>query len=378
VIYLDYQATTPIDKKVAAVMMPYFTEHYGNPHSNEHVSGWHAAQAVEDGRHQVSDLINADEDEIIFTSGATESNNIAILGLLKKSGINYLAVSEIEHKSILECSKHMADKGLTVDFLPVDNHGEISSDRLLQSIQGKRALVSIIGTNNEIGTTQNIEKIAEVAHSHNALFHVDAAQMPQAKDIDVKSMGIDLLSLSSHKIYGPKGIGALFINRDIQNLVTPIFHGGAQENGIRPGTLPVPLIVGFGVAASILCEKGIDDRQHMKYLSGLLLEKLSTGIPSIRLNGPPLEGRHPGNINVHFPGTNAKTLLEMLQPAIAASTGSACSSGISEPSYVLRSIGLSKQEAEESIRFSLGRFTDEPEIIQAVKLILEKIRKLNA
>jgi len=375
-VYLDYQATTPIDQRVIEMMMPYFTKYFGNPHSNEHIAGWSASKAVDIARLQVAAFIHADEDEIIFTSGATESNNLAILGTIKKSGCNHLVVSEIEHKSTLECARYLASEGISVSFLPVDQTGEISTDELMQSIQGKVALVSIIGVNNEIGTIQDLKKIAQIVHENGGLLHVDAAQMPITQDINVLDLGIDLLSLSSHKVYGPKGIGALFIRRDIQKLVAPIFHGGGQEGGLRPGTLPVALIVGFGEALSIMREEGANDRDRMSHLTRLLFNKLSEGIPGIHLNGATIENRHPGNLNIQFPGINAKTLLNTLQPVIAASTGSACSSGIPEPSYVLRSIGLTKQEAEESIRFSLGRFTVESEINQTANHIIQKVQLL--
>ena len=375
-IYLDYQATTPIDQKVVDVMLPYFTEHYGNPHSNEHVMGWHAAQSVEDARQQIAELINTDSDEIIFTSGATESNNIAILGTLKKSVYNHLIVSEIEHKSSLECARFLANEGAAVSFLSVNRDGKISIDELVKSFRNTRPLVSLIGVNNEIGTIQNLKEIAQAVHENGGLLHVDAAQMPLAQDIDVIDTGIDLLSLSSHKIYGPKGIGALYIRRDIQSCISPIFHGGGQENGLRPGTLPTALIVGFGKAASIIQEDGARDRKHMKHLTSLLYTELRKRVPDIHLNGPGFDDRHPGNLNIYIPGINTKTLLEMLQPDVAASTGSACSSGTTEPSYVLRSVGLSCQEAEESIRLSIGRFTTEEDITLATEHISKRIQTL--
>lgn len=377
VVYLDYQSTTPTDPKVVDAMLPFLTEHFGNPHSNEHAVGWHAAQSVENARHQVAELIKADENEIIFTSGATESNNLAILGTLKKSRCDHLVVSEIEHKSSLECAKFLANEGVSVSFLPVDQYGKISMSALMASLQGKRALVSIIGVNNEIGTIQDLRKIAQATHDHGGLLHVDAAQMPAAQDIDVEDTAIDLLSLSSHKIYGPKGLGALYIRRDAQDFVAPIFHGGGQENGFRPGTLPTALIVGFGKAASIMQERSVHDRQHMKHLSNLLFSHLSSAISDVQMNGPSFNDRHPGNLNIRFPSINSKTLLEMLQPDIAASTGSACSSGTPEPSYVLRSIGLTYQEAEESLRLSIGRFTTEEEITSATHHISKRIQALN-
>lgn len=375
-IYLDYQATTPIDPKVVDVMLPYFTEHYGNPHSNEHAMGWHAAQSVEDARQQIAELINADADEIIFTSGATESNNIAILGILKKSVYNHLIVSEIEHKSSLECARFLANEEGEVTFLSVNQDGKISIAELIKSLQNKQSLVSLIGVNNEIGTIQALKEIAQIVHDNGGLLHVDAAQMPLAQDIDVIDTGIDLLSLSSHKIYGPKGVGALYIRRDIQSYVSPIFHGGGQESGLRPGTLPTPLIVGFGKAASIIREEGASNRERMRHLTSILYTELCKRVPVIHLNGPSLNNRHPGNLNIHIPGINTKTLLEMIQPDVAASTGSACSSGTTEPSYVLRSIGLSHQKAEESIRLSIGRFTTEEDITLATEHISKRIQTL--
>lgn len=373
-IYLDNQATTPIDPQVVEAMLPFLTENYGNPHSNEHIAGWKSAQAVEDSREQVAELINADPDEIIFTSGATESNNLAIFGILRSSYFNHLTVTEIEHKSSLECARYLAREGKNVSILPVDSCGVLSLNVLADSIQNQPPLVSIIGVNNEIGTIQNLNEIAKTTHECAGILHVDAAQMPIAKNIDVVDADIDLLSLSAHKIYGPKGIGALYIRRELQQIISPLFFGGGQENGIRPGTLPTPQIVGFGKAASLMLEKGCSDKKHLKDLTKLLFSGLSVEVPGIELNGPDFSNRHPGNLNVRIHGINTKTLLEMLQPDVAASTGSACSSGITEPSYVLQSIGLSYQEAEESLRFSIGRFTTEEDVLMAVEHLSRQIK----
>ncbi len=375
-VYLDYQATTPIDPRVVEAMLPFFTEDYGNPHSNEHIAGWKAAQAVETAREQVAELINADPDEVIFTSGATESNNLAILGMLRNTRHNHLTVSEIEHKSSLECAKRLSCEGKSVSILPVDSYGMVSLEALANSIRNKCSFVSIIGVNNEIGTIQDLKKIAAITHEYGGILHVDAAQMAIAQDIDVISTDIDLLSLSAHKIYGPKGIGALYIRRELQPMLSPLFFGGGQENGIRPGTLPTPQIIGFGKAASLMLENGNTERKHMRNLAEQLFIGISTEIPGIKLNGPDFSNRHPGNLNVRFPNVNAKTLLEMLQPDVAASTGSACSSGVTEPSYVLRSIGMSHQEAEESLRLSLGRFTTKEDILTATVHISQKVRAL--
>jgi len=377
-IYLDYQAATPIDRKVVDEMMPYLTEHYGNPHSSEHAMGWQANQAVEDARQKIANLINADSDEVFFTSGATESNNLAIQGSIKGPYFDSLYVTKIEHKSSLECARQLHREGYRVSFLAVNNKGQVTREELYENLQHKHPLVSVIGVNNEIGTIQNIKAISDVVHDRGGCLHIDAAQMPAAMDIDVQTMGIDLLSLSSHKIYGPKGIGALYISREIQDKITPIMLGGGQENGLRSGTLPTPLIVGFGGAVSIILHEAESKRARLRRLARLLFSMLSERIPNIQLNGPSFEDRHPGNLNIRIPDVNARTLLEMLQPTIAASTGSACSSGLIEPSYVLQAIGLSRQEAQESLRLSVGAPTTEDEVCLAAELISKKVEEIRS
>lgn len=380
-IYLDYQATTPVDPIVFEAMMPHFLTQFGNPHSSEHIMGWKADESVQTAKAKISGLIAADSDEIIFTSGATESNNLALFGLAGRSSSkrNKVMLSSIEHKSVLAVASQLHKK-FDVECLtiPVNHEGVVDTDFIADNLDDSVMVISIIGVNNEIGTIQALADIGELAHRHGVLFHCDAAQAPCAIDINVLDMNIDLLSLSAHKIYGPKGIGALYIKREHLDKIEPQIYGGGQQNTIRSGTLPVPLCVGFGKAAEIISgENSGYERKRIEMLRDRFVDSLVELEWQISSNGPESSLRHPGNANLMFKGFSAPDILSALQPDIAASTGSACTSGTTKPSYVLRATGLSDDEANSSIRFSFGRFTSESDIDDAVMKINETLSELN-
>ncbi len=372
-IYLDYQATTPIETQVWDKMVPYFREMFGNPHSSDHFLGWNASQALEKAATRVGMLIGSDSNEIIFTSGATEANNLALLGVSRRAAQGKrgrILVSTIEHKSMLAVSRILQDQlGYQVEYLPVDHEGLIDIAYLDETLNEDVLIVSIMAVNNEIGTIQNIEAISNMIRGYGAFFHCDAAQAPCALDINKFARIVDFISLSAHKMYGPKGIGALYIRHDLQEMVEPLIYGGGQQGALRSGTVPVPLCVGMGTAADLVMgEWGEQSRAELRKLRDNFIQQLQ-GLPwSITLNGPK-KHRHPGNANLCFMGFSAHEILNSLQPYVAASTGSACTSGIPEPSHVLKGIGLSEQEIEGSIRFSLGRGTTPDDLAEAVQLI---------
>jgi cysteine desulfurase len=372
-IYLDYQATTPVDPLVLELMLPYFSNKFGNPHSLEHFLGWQAAESVDKAKSKVAGLIGADADEIIFTSGATESNNLALFGLAgRRQGIrNKILLSPIEHKSILAvASELLSNHGIECKTIPVNRDGLVDIDFIADNTNDSVLAISVIGVNNEIGTIQPLADIGKLAQKHGALFHCDAAQAPCAVDIDVFDMNIDLLSLSSHKIYGPMGIGALYVKREHIRKIEPQIFGGGQQNNIRSGTLPVPLCVGFGKAAELMSGvNASDERIRIATIRDRFVESLTKSGGQIQSNGPDSSIRHPGNSSLQFQGFSAQDILLTLQPKVAASSGSACTSGTTEPSYVLRSIGLTDVEARSSIRFSFGRFTTNEDVDEAVSLI---------
>lgn len=379
-IYLDYQASTPTDARVLEAMLPYFTDSFGNPHSSNHILGWRSADSVESARYEVASLVGALPEEIVFTSGATEANNQAIFGVLaaNQTDRKTILVSAIEHKCVKEAAYFFASQyGHRVKEVPVLESGQIDRVAYSAMLTDDVLLVSIMAVNNEIGTIQDIAWLAEKAQHVGAVFHCDAAQAPEAIDLDVVELGIDLLSLSAHKIYGPKGVGALFIDSSLQNNFPPLVHGGGQQNGLRSGTLPTPLCVGFGVAASIIRKEGKQNRQKLNKLSSGLLENLRKANIGFSINGDPI-ARHPGNLNIQFPHIDAESLINTLQPSICASTGSACNSGMIQSSYVLRSIGLSEERASSSIRMSVGRFSDEEQIAEAVDKIAGAISRMSA
>lgn len=383
-IYLDHQATTPVSEQVLREIEPFFRESCANPHSLDHALGWKSSQSVEKAAQQVGGLIGADIDEIIFTSGATESNNLALLGLARRAVIEGIAkkriiLSSIEHKCILAIGQVLEEQlGFQIEILPVDRHGHISIFDLENSLGNDVLAVSIMAVNNEIGSIQDIKSIAKVVHTSGAIFHCDAAQAPLAMNMQEFAQHIDLISLSGHKMYAPKGIGVLYIRRDLQESIEPLFYGGGQQNGIRSGTTPTALCVGMGVAAKFLISPQAEQmRGQLREKRNTFAEKLLNLDWPTYLNGPPLDHRHPGNVNIGFTGFVAQDILSILQPYLAASTGSACTSGIPEPSHVLRAIGLSDEQAAASIRFSLGFDTSDDDIDQAITLIDKVLNKLS-
>ena len=362
-------------------MSPYFADSFGNPHSGDHAVGWRAAQAVDASAQRVATLIGADPDEIIFTSGATESNNLALLGLGRheKTGKRRrILVSAIEHKCVLAASRALGEQcGYEIEMLPVDEIGCIDLATLEDTLAEDVLLVSIMAVNNEIGTIQDIGRIANLVHNYGAYFHCDAAQAPYAIDLSETGSLCDFVSLSGHKMYGPTGIGALFVRRDLQERLEPLIYGGGQQQGLRSGTVPLPLCVGMGAAANLLSSNAaVTEGDFIRSLRDRLVEGLKRLPWSITVNGPETRHRHPGNANMCFSGFTADTILGSLQPRLAASTGSACTSGIPEPSHVLRAIGLTDEEAERSIRFSIGRFTTEADVDEAVDVISDTLSSL--
>ncbi len=380
-IYLDYQASTPIDARVLAAMTPYLVDGFANPHAVDHALGWEAAEAVNKAATAVGALIGADAHEIVFTSGATESNNLALLGLgRREAGGNRrrLLVSAIEHKCVLAAARALAaQSGYQIDLLPVDKSGRLDFGVLKDKIDDDVLLVSMMAVNNEVGIIQDVQSISTIAHDNGAYFHCDAAQAPCAIDLIDAGRYCDLISLSAHKMYGPKGIGALFIRSDLQDRIEPLIYGGGQQRGLRSGTVPVFLCVGMATAADLLIgENGREERELIRSRSDRFAQALSKLPWPVTLNGPEGLSRHPGNLNVRFSGFSAHDILGALQPCVAASTGSACTSGIPEPSHVLRAIGLTAEEAESSIRFSIGRGTTDAELEEAVEIIAGTLGRL--
>lgn len=381
-IYLDHQATTPLDGRVLAEMAPHHAESFGNPHSSDHNLGWQAARAVEEAAARVARLIGADPDEIFFTSGATESNNMALLGLGRRAAggsRRRILVSAIEHKCVLESVRALEERyEFTVEQIPVDRQGRVDL-AVLEDMLGEDVLaVSVMAVNNEIGTIQDILTISRHAHRHGAVFHCDAAQAPMGMAMDGVATHTDLLSLSGHKMYGPKGVGIVYIARSLQDRIEPLIYGGGQQGGLRSGTVPVPLCVGMGAAAQMLnAEEAQRKRSELRRCRDVFvggLTGLSWPIWSI---GPQGEIRHPGNASICFHGFAAHEILGALQPRLAASTGSACTSGIPEPSHVLRAIGLDEDDAEATVRFSLGFGTTDEDVEEGIALIEEALVNLS-
>ncbi len=373
-IYLDHQATTPLDCHVLDEMAPYYSESFGNPHSSDHSLGWQAAQAVEDAGVRIARLIGADPDEVFFTSGATESNNLALLGLGRRAARGSrrrILVSAIEHKCVLASVRALEEQhAFTVEHIPVDRQGRIDLPVLDAMIDENVLVVSVMAVNNEIGTIQDIPMISEHVRRHGAVLHCDAVQAAIGIPIDELAMHTDLLSLSGHKMYGPKGIGILFIARSLQGRIEPLIYGGGQQDGLRSGTLPVPLCVGMGAAAERLnSEEAVERRSKLCQRRDAFVGRLTDLSWPVELIGPAARHRHPGNASICFHGFLALDVLSALQPHLAASTGSACTSGFPEPSHVLRAIGLSGDDAEATIRFSLGFGTTDNDVEQAVALI---------
>jgi cysteine desulfurase len=378
-IYLDYHATTPCDPRVVEALLPYFTEQFANPSSATHKAGKTAAIAAEQARDQVAELIGADPKEIIFTSGATESNNLAIIGLAQHSENKRrkIVTSAIEHKAILAPGKHLEKFGFELVALPVDSAGRVDKAAALEAVDDNTFLVSIQAANNEIGTIQDIPFFAHLAHGHGSFFHIDAAQAVGKIPVDIVRWDVDLLSISAHKLYGPKGIGALFMRGGPYAIpIEPLVHGGGQESDIRPGTMNIPGIVGLGVACSICLAEMSKEASRVTALRDQLEMLLSAKFPNLIRNGD-LDHRLPGNSSLTFHGIDAETLIANV-PELSLSTGSACTSGTPAPSHVLLAIGLSRDEAHQTIRIGLGRFSTETDIQRASDLINKAIARIRS
>ncbi|RMH32273.1 MAG: IscS subfamily cysteine desulfurase [Nitrospirae bacterium] len=378
-IYLDNHSTTRCDPRVLETMLPYFTEKYGNAASRNHSFGWECEEAVEAARQQIARLVHADAKEIVFTSGATESDNLALKGvaeMYREKG-DHIITSSTEHRAVLDTAKYLEKKGFKVTYLPVDKTGMVSPDDVRNAITDRTILISIMLANNEIGTINPIKDIGKVAKEKGVLFHCDATQGVGKIPVNVQEMGIDLMSFSAHKIYGPKGVGALYVRRKAPRVrLEPLIHGGGHERGMRSGTLPVPLVVGFGKACEI-CEQEMDtEAVRIRALRDRLYKGITDALEEVYLNGHPTE-RLPGNLNVSFAYVEGEALLMGVKD-IALSSGSACTSATLEPSYVLRALGVGSDLAHSSIRFGIGRFNTEEEIDYTIDQIVKAVNHLRA
>ncbi|HGO7389763.1 TPA: IscS subfamily cysteine desulfurase [Neisseria meningitidis] len=374
-VYLDYAATTPVDKRVAEKMIPYLTETFGNPASNSHAFGWEAEEAVEKARADIAALINADPKEIVFTSGATESDNLAIKGAANfyKTKGKHLITVKTEHKAVLDTMRELERQGFEVTYLGVQENGLIDLEELKAAIRDDTILISVMWANNEIGVVQDIPAIGEICRERKIVFHVDAAQACGKVPVDVEAAKIDLLSMSAHKVYGPKGIGALYVRRKPRVRLEAQMHGGGHERGFRSGTLPTHQIVGMGEAFRIAKEELEQDMAHYRKLRDIFLKGIE-GIEEVYVNGD-LEHRAPNNLNISFNFVEGESLI-MAVKELAVSSGSACTSASLEPSYVLRALGRNDELAHSSLRITFGRMTTEEEVQFAAELIKSKIGKL--
>ena len=377
-IYLDYQATTPCDPRVLEKMLPWFTEKFGNPHSRNHAYGWEAEEAVEKAREQVAAIIGADAKEVIFTSGATESNNLAIKGVAHfyKDKRDHIVTVVTEHKCVLDTCRHLEQEGFRVTYLPVQANGLIDLAELEAAIDDRTAIVSVMAVNNEIGVIQPLKEIGALCRKVGAFFHTDCAQAVGKIPLDVNALNIDLMSISGHKIYGPKGIGALYVRRRPRVRLVPLITGGGQERGMRSGTLSPPLCVGLGEACAIAQAEMADEAKRLLGLRDRLLTGVQAKLPEVYVNGD-LENRVPGNLNLSFAFVEGEGLMMGVKD-LAVSSGSACTSASLEPSYVLRALGLEAEMAHTSLRFGLGRFTTEADIDYAIDHIIEAVSHLRA
>ena len=368
-VYLDNHATTPLDPRVLAAMRPWWEENFANPHSVEHAMGRAAEEAVEAARAEIAGLIGAEAREIVLTSGATEANNLAIKGaarFARAQGDERRRVVTLatEHKCVLESVRDLAEEGFEPVLLPVGPDGLVDLDRLREAVEGGTLLVSVMAVNNEIGVVQDLEAIGCIVKAAGALLHTDAAQAVGRIPLDVEEIGADLLSISGHKIYGPKGVGALYVRRRPRVRLAPLFSGGGQERGLRSGTLPAPLVVGLGEAARVAGIEAMLDSGRIAGQRDRFLEALRAEVPEIRVNGHP-ERRVAGNLNLTFPGGVDAQALMAAAPEVCVSTGSACSSAAVEPSYVLRAIGIPEAEARATLRIGIGRFTSPADVDRA-------------
>ncbi len=371
-VYFDYNATTPVDQRVLEEMLPYFTEHFGNASSNTHAFGWYAQGAVEKARQQVASLIGAETNEIVFTSGATEAINMALKGVFEayKTKGNHIITCKTEHKAVLDTCAYLEELGATITYLNVDPEGRIDLDELNASFTPATILVSIMAANNETGVLQDLEKIAEITHSHNALFFSDTTQLAGKLYLDVNDMGLDLCCISAHKLYGPKGIGALYVRRKNPRVnLVPLMHGGGHETGKRSGTINVTGIVGLGKACEIAQKEFWDNNAHISKLRGYIEHQLLE-IPDLRINGS-TRHRLYNTSNLYFPRLkDGSTVFSHIKNNYAISLGSACTSAQAEPSHVLKAMGMSKEDSENSIRISLGLKNTQEDVNNLTKTIL--------
>jgi cysteine desulfurase len=380
-IYMDNHATTPVDPRVLEAMLPYFTERFGNAASRNHSFGWQAEEAVDVARKQVAELIGATAKEIVFTSGATESDNLAIKGaaLMYREKGNHIITAVTEHKAVIDTCKHLEKDGFEVTYLPVRRDGLVDLDRLRAAITDRTILVSIMAANNEVGVLQPIDEIGRITRERGVLFHTDAVQAAGKVAFDVNASSVDMASLSAHKIYGPKGVGALYVRRrNPRVLLTPIIDGGGHERGMRSGTLNVPGIVGFGKAAEICREQLVPEAARLTALRNRLSDGLHRNLDEIFVNGS-MEHRLPGNLNVSFAYVEGEALLMGISD-IAVSSGSACTSATLEPSYVLKALGTGDDLAHSSIRFGLGRFNTEEEVdfvVEKLSGVVKRLREMS-
>ncbi|KAF4093726.1 hypothetical protein AMELA_G00005230 [Ameiurus melas] len=394
-LYMDFQATTPMgsicynywniflrrmqdDPRVLDAMLPYQVNYYGNPHSRTHAYGWESESAVERARKQVADLIGADPREIIFTSGATESNNMSIKGVARfyKAKKKHIITTQTEHKCVLDSCRVLEAEGFKVTYLPVKNNGLIDLQQLEETIRSDTSLVSVMTVNNEIGVKQPVKEIGQICRSKNVFFHTDAAQAIGKIPINVSTLKVDLMSISGHKLYGPKGVGALYMRRRPRVRLEPLQSGGGQERGLRSGTVPTPLAVGLGTACEIAQQEMEYDHARVSMLANQLVQKIMSDIPDVVMNGDP-EQRYPGCLNLSFAYVEGESLLMALKD-VALSSGSACTSASLEPSYVLRAIGTDEDLAHSSIRFGIGRFTTEEEVDYTAEKCIQQVQRLRA
>ena len=373
-IYMDHNATTPLDPRVLDVMRPYLAEYFGNPSSTTHEHGRATREAIEEARGKVANLINATPREIVFTSGATEADNMAVMGVasrLKEKG-NHIITTRIEHKAVLDTCRYLEKHGFDLTYLPVDRYGMIDPDDLEKAITDRTILISVMYVNSEVGTIQPVEEVGKIAGKRGILFHCDAVQAAGKIETDTKKLNVDLLATSSHKIYGPKGVGALYVRKGLR--LDPIMHGGGQERGMRPGTLNTPAIVGFGEACRLRKEEMADEAVRLVALRERLKERILKGIDHVHLNGHP-EERQPGNLNFSFEYVEGESLILPIKD-VALSSGSACTSDSLESSYVLLAMGVPEAIAHCSVRFGLGSGNTESDVDEVANQLEKNVKKL--
>lgn len=379
-VYLDHHATTPVDPRVADEMTPYLTENFGNPSSDDHLYGAKAKEGVNQARKRISKVFNCRKEEIIFTSGATESDNLAIKGVadyaVRENKGNHIITGKTEHEAVLEACEILEERGLDVTYLSVDEHGLIDPADVERAVRDDTFLISIMAANNEIGTIAPLKEIGNIAKNNEIFFHTDAVQAVGYFSIDIEEMGIDLMSISAHKVYGPKGIGALYVRRRNPKVkLDPLIHGGGHERGWRSGTLNVPAIVGFGKAVQLADNEMEERSQHVNELASYMWNHINSKLDDVILNGHPTK-RIPNNLNLSFLGVENKALVQNLQPEIAVSAGSACTTGKVEASHVLQALGGSEERWHSAVRFGFGKDNTQDEIEYATERVIQSVSRL--